>query len=105
MHTQNPYAIYFVAIFVMVFVAAISWNRPRQIIEHWAEQNGFKVIRARQAFFYKGPFTFSYSKGQPVYRVTIEDQNGLPRSGWLRCGSWMMGVFSDVADMRWDGDN
>lgn len=93
-----------VSIFVMLVFVVLTWGRPGKIINQWAEQNDFKLIRSKQAYFFKGPFTFSYSEGQPVYRVTVEDKNGLTRSGWLRCGTWMMGTLSDNADVRWDGE-
>ena len=42
------------------------------------------------------------SRGQTVYCVTVEDEQGNQRHGWVRCGSWLFGLLSDNVDVRWE---
>jgi hypothetical protein len=84
-------------------VASIVWHfgRSRDVLQKWADDNGFQIIESRYAHW-KGPFMWTSSKGQSVYRVTVRDRNGYTRSGWVRCGSWWLGLWSDSAQVRWD---
>src|SRR5262249_35973173 len=51
--------------------------------------------------FFRGPFFWTSSKGQTVYRVTVEVK-GAVRTGWVRCGSWWLGLRSEQVEVRWD---
>ena len=50
----------------------------------------------------RGPFSWTTSRSQTVYRVFIEDRFGRIRSGWVRCGSWFFGLSSEQIEVRWD---
>jgi hypothetical protein len=93
------------ALVFMLFLAAVSiaWHfrKSRRVLERWAEQNGYRIVDAEYRHFFKGPFFWTSSKGQTVYRVTVEMKGGV-RSGWVRCGSWWFGLMSDKAEVRWD---
>jgi hypothetical protein len=45
-------------------------------------------------------FFWTTSQDQVVYYVTVLDQLGRERRGWVRCGSWFLGMFSNQADVR-----
>ncbi|MCP4536360.1 MAG: hypothetical protein GY832_04365, partial [Chloroflexi bacterium] len=51
--------------------------------------------------FRRGPFWWS-GKGQVVYRVEVRDEHGHDYLGWVRCGHWVTGMFSDAVEARWD---
>ena len=84
-------------------VMGLVWHslRSRTLLERWAARNGYRIIDASYRNFFRGPFFWTTSKGQTVYRVTVEVPGGV-RTGWVRCGSWWFGLLSDDAEARWD---
>jgi hypothetical protein len=84
----------------------IAWHfsRSRGLLEKWAADNGFRIIESSYRNLVRGPFFWTTSKGQTVYRVIVEDATGQRRSGWVRCGSWLLGLWSDSVQVRWDDE-
>ena len=95
-----------VVAFVVLAILSIAWtsSRSHSLIDQWAAENGYRVVSAEQRWLQRGPFFWTTSKGQTVYRVTIEDVAGRQRSGYVRCGSWMGGLLSDKVQVRWDDE-
>ena len=89
-----------------VMIGALAWtfSRSRSILEQWAEANGFEIIHSEFRNFFRGPFFWTSSKGQTVYYVTVRDREGRERSGWVRCGGFWAGLFSDQAEVRWEDE-
>ena len=81
--------------------SAWHFRRSRSLLERWAERNGYRIMAAEYRHVLRGPFFWTSSKGQTVYRVTVEVTGGV-RTGWVRCGSWWLGLLSDRAEVRWD---
>jgi hypothetical protein len=80
---------------------AWHFHRSRSLLERWAERNGCRILAAEYRHVFRGPFFWTSSKGQTVYRVTVEVPGGV-RTGWVRCGSWWFGLLSDRAEVRWN---
>ena len=94
-----------VVIAVVLFVILVLvWqiNRSRSLLEQWAAENNYRILAAQQRFLVRGPFFWTTSKGQTVYRITVQDPSGAQRTGWLRCGSWPLGLLSDRVQAKWD---
>ena len=96
-------------VFVMMLVAvlvvaSIAWrvSRSKSLLHEWAAEHGFRLIDYEYRWFVRGPFFWTTSKSQTVYRVTVEDGRGSIRKGWVRCGSWLAGLWSRQVDVRWD---
>ena len=87
-----------------IFMIAWHFSRSRSLLEHWADENGYRIVESSYRNFVRGPFFWTTSKGQTVYRVTIEDRGGRVRSGWVRCGGWWLGLLSDRVQVRWDDE-
>jgi len=90
---------------VLAFVIAIffwHYGRSSAILQKWADDNGYEILEKELRHFFKGPFFFTASKNQTVYRVTVRDKAGLERSGWVVCGGWWLGMLSDHVKVRWD---
>src|SRR5262245_6689499 len=85
-------------------VASLVWHsrRSRSLLERWAAPNGYRVIDADYRDFFRGPFFWTSSKGQTVYRVTVEVGTGIIRRGWVRCGGRWLGLLSEHVEVRWD---
>jgi hypothetical protein len=89
---------------VAAVVLSLVWHfgRSESLVQRWAECNGYRLINHEYCWFYKGPFFWTTSKNQTVYRVTVEDGTGYQRTAWVRCGGWFLGLMSDHVDVRWD---
>ena len=93
--------------FACLLVAGLmAWHfsRARSLLETWAKENHYEIIGRSYRHLLKGPFFWTSSKGQAVYHVTVRDPQGRIRSGWLRCGGWWAGMFSDKTEVRWESD-
>jgi hypothetical protein len=101
MEVAVPFLIVLVVLFV---VGGMVWHfsRARNILQRWAEANGYEILSSEIRWFRRGPFFWTTSKGQDVYYVTIRTPDGQIRNGWVRCGGWFLGLLSDKADVRWD---
>jgi hypothetical protein len=93
-----------IAIAITLAGWACYWNisRSRTLLRGWAAQNGFEILHSEFRFFRRGPFFWTTSKGQTVYYVRVRDAEGQTRSGWVRCGSWWLGLCSNKTEARWN---
>jgi hypothetical protein len=96
--------IFVVMLMAVLIVASIAWqfSRSKSILQSWADEHGLRLIDARYRWIARGPFFWTTSKSQTVYRITVEDAQGHRRTGWARCGSWLGGLWSRRVDVRWD---
>jgi hypothetical protein len=90
-------------VILLLAATGLVWHsrRSRTLLERWAERNGYRIIDADYRNFFRGPFFWTTAKGQTVYRVTMEVK-GVVQTGWVRCGTLWLGLFSDRAEVRWD---
>ena len=92
-------------IFVVGFVTLVNHltiARGDTILNRWAARYGVQIMKRNYAWFLKGPFFWTTSRGQAVFRVEVQDRAGNLRNGWVRCGGWWSGLLSDDAEVRWD---
>jgi hypothetical protein len=103
---ENGLPIIVFIIFVIVGIAAIAWHcsRSRSLLQQWASGNGYVILHREYRNVVKGPFFWTSSKGQTVYYVKIRDREGNVRTGWVRCGSWWLGLMSDKTEVRWENE-
>src|SRR5204862_3092721 len=76
--------------------------RAASLLKRWAGRNSYRIIHREHRWFFQGPFSWNLSNLPVVYRVTVEDQQGNLRGGWVRCGHWLWGLLSDGVEVRWD---
>lgn len=101
MNGETLLSVTLLAIFVAV-VFFLTNARADTILNNWAARNGYRILQRDHAWFFKGPFFWTTSRNQIVFRVTVQDQSGNSQSGWVRCGSWWGGMLSEDAEARWD---
>jgi hypothetical protein len=96
-------------LFALGAVAVLIWlglwwhfERSSSLLRQWAANNGYRIVRQEYCHFFKGPFSWTSTKGQTVYQVVVEDSAGTRRRGWVRCGGWWLGLLSDNVEARWD---
>jgi hypothetical protein len=102
MNDQIPGLLAMIVLVGFVVVALyFQIRRAQTLLRKWAQENGYEILDAEHRVFRKGPYIWS-ARGQAVYRVWVRDREGVERLGWVRCGSWFAGVFSDKVESRWD---
>ena len=87
---------------VICLVYYWQYSRSRGLVWQWAEQNGYEVLACDCRYLRKGPFVWTSSKGQTVYFVTNRDRDKQVRSGWVRCGGFVLGPLSTRTEVRWE---
>jgi acetamidase/formamidase len=90
---------------MVLLVAGLLWlqnSRADQIVRDWAEATGVELISAEKRYVRTGPFFLNHARGQFVFRITVRDQAGAERAGWIRVGGWLAGMLSDKTKVIWD---
>lgn len=85
-----------------IFLSVWSFKRGRDILEHWAMEYGYQILSSHFCWLWRGPFFWRSSKGQMVYYVVVRTSDGYTRQGWVRCGSFFLGIWKDRAEVIWD---
>ena len=80
------------------------FSRAGTLLDRWAASNGFVILEREWRPLVRGPFFFTTSKGQEVYRVVVRDRVGTIRKGYVRCGGFLLGMLSDNVEVRWDAE-
>jgi len=96
----------FVSVVMVVIVVAANVvfvsRRSRTMLDNWASRNSLALVKSSWAFFRPMSMWLTTSRNQMVYRITVRDHAGRTRSGWARCGNWLVGLWSDDVDVFWD---
>jgi len=103
----------FAAVFFIITIARLvsviylrevfGQRRAEHLLRLWAARNGFEIIEFANCFFLTGPFLLGWigTSRRPIFRVLIKDRDGNRRSGWVRVGGSLLGVWSNVATVKW----
>ena len=83
----------------LLVLSLYAWRfyRAKSMLEKWAVQNGYRIIRRR----YRWPFWIPLMRGPTMYFVMIEDENGERHSARVTCGGAFFGLFSDRVAVNW----
>jgi hypothetical protein len=90
-----------VILMILGLYSHVYFSKSKRLLEKWVRENRYELLHAEYRSIRKRPFLWS-AKGQAVYRVEIRDEQGNRRKGWVRCGSWLLGVFADEVKAKWD---
>ena len=93
----------FLVIAAGILYGAYSFQKTRseEILAKWAHENGYQILDFQPKVFNRGPFIWA-SKSQSIFWVAVEDAEGTQRTGWVKCGSYMGGIFSYKVEVKWD---
>jgi hypothetical protein len=85
-------------------IGVTIWTRGRveNMLNRWASDEGYEVLESESCWFLRGPFFWTTSRGQRVYRVVVRTREGRVRQGWVRCGSFGWGILKDKVEARWE---
>ena len=90
------------AISIGVLMTIWVFSRARNMLEAWARENGYNILSSEMRLLRRGPFFWTTSKNQVVYYVTVQTPDGHNTSGFVRCGGFWWGVFTDKVEVRWE---
>jgi hypothetical protein len=90
-----------IPVLLIVYVIGM-YRRADNLLSSWAARNGYRIIESERRKILKGPFFLTSSNNQIVYRVTVQDTYGNVHRGWVRCGSYNLGSWTDEVAVRWD---
>lgn len=70
-------------------------------LARWAKAERLRIVREERRLMWWGPFWLGTSGYQVIYRISVEDEAGRQRTGWVRVGNtW--GTNWDRIKVRWD---
>jgi hypothetical protein len=98
----RPFFAILAVLIAMIFGLRWHFARSAAILQKWADENGYEILEKSYRHFFRGPFFFRTTKDQAVYRVAVRDKAGHVGTGWVACGSWWWGLWSNQAKARWD---
>ncbi len=94
--------------FIAFAVLNVVWffRRSGRMLDQHLLGRGYRVVERQYRWFARGPFFWTTTKGQAVYRYTAEDlaEPGRLRRGWARCGGFFFGLLTNRVDLRWDDE-
>lgn len=70
-----------------------SYRRSKAMVERWAAENGFTLLRRE----WHGSVAW-------IWTVRVVDGGGRTRDAWVSCGNPMIGLIAERADVRWAGE-
>ena len=89
-----------VAVGVMAVISHFS--RGRSLLDAWAAREGLTIVSAQYCWMWRGPFWWRSSDSNAVYRIVVRDARLGTRSGYARCGSVFLGMWSRDVTVEWD---
>ncbi len=98
----GPIALLAAALVVAAFALAWRTRRTEELARAWAAAEGFELLEVSYSWLWRGPFWLRSTEGQSVARIVVRLPDGTRRTGWLRCGGWWFGLWSDATQVRWD---
>jgi hypothetical protein len=82
-----PILLLSIFLFLGIYLALRPYKKAKVLIEKWAKDNNYKVHRQeRKIGFDTGPFIFG--GWTAIYKVSIEDQDGIKKTVWTRTGRY-----------------
>jgi hypothetical protein len=89
---------------ILLIIIMVVWQKTASSdrLGQWAQTQGYELLSVERRSMFRGGFSWTTSKGQEVFRITIRDQDGHVRKGYVRVGGYVLGQLSDNIDVKWD---
>ena len=87
----------------LVTLGLMAWRTAvaEHLLGRWADDHGLTLLAMRPAMYFRGPFTWTSSGTDFVYRLSVRDARGEVLEGWARIGGPVMGPCSGSVEVRW----
>ena len=79
-----------------------TFARSRELLNRWANDNGYEIVSSEFRWLRRGPFFWTSSKGQMIYHVVVRTEDGETKRGWVRCGGFWWGLLQDRTEAKWE---
>lgn len=91
------------AVLIAVGLATVlgRWM-ARKKLEHWAKQEGFRLVELRGVPFWRSPRGWTRNENQEDYEVVVIDRQGERRQGMVFFSGPWHGFGPQDVDVRWD---
>lgn len=87
----------------IVVLGVVRLVRSRSTVRQALEREGYTVTRMERRVIRQGPFLWTTTNSQVVYRVLVRDRTGHDRTVWARWGrTWL--PRPDQLELRWEGE-
>jgi hypothetical protein len=91
-----------VVLIAVVLGSALGRRMARRKLEHWAKQEGFRLVESRGVPFWRSPRGWTRDENQEDYQVVVIDRQGQRREGMVFfTGPWH-GFGPQDVEVRWD---
>ncbi|MDB4989512.1 MAG: hypothetical protein JWN04_4690 [Myxococcaceae bacterium] len=81
----------------------VQYRKADTRLDEWAQRSGYRVLDKESANPYNtGPKPAHASNRQIMYRVTVEDAQGIKRRALIKIGSVTVGGLSDAFTAEWE---
>jgi len=87
-----------------VLVALWLWTQQQHKarLRKWADERRFELLEIKPCFLLRGPFQWTSSRHQAVYRLAIRDAHGERFAGWACLGHFHW-LLPNELRVEWDG--
>jgi hypothetical protein len=86
----------------IVVASVVGRWLARRKLEHWAKQDGFRLIEFRGVPFWRSPRGFTRNENQQDFEVVVIDRQGQRREGMVFFSAPWHGFGPEEVEVRWD---
>lgn len=82
----------------------VVWHRYRcyAILRQWEARQPYAWFEyQRRPYFQELSVRDTFSR-ETFYQIAVRNRKGRLRHGWLRCGSWWLGSFTNRIQVSWE---
>ncbi|MDB4989511.1 MAG: hypothetical protein JWN04_4689 [Myxococcaceae bacterium] len=86
-----------------IWLMRVQYRKADARLEEWAQRSRYRVLEKESANPYNtGPKPAHASNRQVMYRVTVEDAQGVKRRALVKIGSVTIGTLADDFSVEWE---
>jgi hypothetical protein len=81
----------------------VIWHQYRHymILRQWEAHQPYTWVEYKWQRNYELSLRDAFSR-ETFYQITVRNRKGRIRHGWLRCGSWWLGSFTNRVQVSWE---
>jgi hypothetical protein len=87
-------------IFIIIIWSIHRGKKARQIINKWAVNKKYNIIKIRYKFFTPIHALFKLSKAQMYYDINVQDYNGKINTLILKVGNYWSGLLNEEIEIE-----
>jgi hypothetical protein len=90
-------------VFVAFFILNVRGRTrfAKGILAPWALANGYQFVSLKKKWFLLGPFRW-HTGNAVVFQGVVLTPDGEQRSGYIRVGTFFLGLWIDQVTVKWE---